>query len=193
MLLLGVLVMLRRLAQPEVEGTPSSPALRWLTAVATTLVLCTIVAGGVVAGTEGEGTANEPVVGAHLACGEQFPTCLDRFMPFGIDRLVDIHLTHRLFMYLTAIAVVAMGAVALRERARSRAFPLAVVLLFGQILLGALNVWLGEHPGLIIAHLALGTVLWWTVVYAGSSLLPATSPAGERLARGRRTARTVEA
>jgi heme A synthase len=61
------------------------------------------------------------------------------------------------------------------------------------MLLGALNVWLGEHPGLIIAHLALGTVLWWTVVYAGSSLLPATSPAGERLARGRRTARTVEA
>ena len=37
----------------------------------------------------------EPVLGAHTACGEQFPGCLDRFMPFGEDRLVDIQLTHR--------------------------------------------------------------------------------------------------
>jgi heme A synthase len=193
MLLLGLLVALRRLARPEQAAVPSSRALRILAVTSTVLVLCTIVAGGVVAGTEGEGTANEPVLGAHLACGEQFPACLDRFMPFGTGRLVDIHLTHRLFMYLAAISVLAMGAVALREGVRTRSFYLAVGLLLAQILLGALNVWLGKHPGLIMGHLALGTLLWWTVVQAASSLLPASLSVRERLEPSPATTRTAEA
>jgi heme A synthase len=193
MLLLGLLVALRRLARPEQAAVPSSRALRILAVTSTVLVLCTIVAGGVVAGTEGEGTANEPVLGAHLACGEQFPACLDRFMPFGTGRLVDIHLTHRLFMYLAAISVLAMGAVALREGVRTRSFYVAVGLLLAQILLGALNVWLGKHPGLIMGHLALGTLLWWTVVQAASSLLPASLSVRERLEPSPATTRTAEA
>jgi heme a synthase len=155
-----------------------SPATRANEAVTTVLLFATIVAGGYVAGTEGEGTPNQPVLGAHLACGEQFPTCLDEFMPFQYGRLVDIHLTHRLFMYLTAIAVAAMTALALRRRPRDPAmrgrflpFLLAPALLALQILLGALNVWLGEHPVLIVAHLTLGTLLWATVVQAATSLL----------------------
>jgi heme A synthase len=193
MLLLGLLVALRRLARPEQAAVPSSRALRTLAVTSTALVLCTIVAGGVVAGTEGEGTANEPLLGAHLACGEQFPTCLNQFMPFGTGRLVDIHLTHRLFMYLAAIAVLAMGAVALRQGVRAHAFYLAVGLLLAQILLGALNVWLGKHPGLIMGHLALGTLLWWTVVQAASSLLPASLSVRERLEPTPATTRTAEA
>ena len=47
-----------------------------------------------------------------------------------------------------------------------------------QILLGALNVWLGENPALILAHLTLATLLWATVVQAGASLLAV--PAGAR-------------
>jgi heme A synthase len=176
MLLLGLLILLRRAASPEVERTEGSRALRLLTVSSLVLVLCTIVAGGVVAGTEGEGTASEPVLGAHLACGQQFPTCVDKFMPFGTGRLVDIQLTHRLFMYLAAISVLAMAAGALRERVRSRAFYVAVALLLGQILLGALNVWLGKHPGLIVAHLTLATILWGTVVYAATTLLAAPVP-----------------
>ncbi len=78
-----------------------SRALRATAAVAMVLLFATIVAGGYVAGTEGEGTPNQPILGAHLACGEQFPTCLNKFMPFSYGRLVDIQLTHRLFMYLT--------------------------------------------------------------------------------------------
>ena len=69
-------------------------------------------------------------------------------------------------MYLTAIAVLAMAAVALRRRAPSRAFWIAPLLLIAQIALGAINVWAGKHAGLIIGHLALGTALWATVVYA---------------------------
>jgi heme A synthase len=176
MLLIGLLVALRRLAAPEAPPVRAGLGLRTLTIAATALVLATIVAGGLVAGTEGEGKPSEPVVGAHTACGEQFPACLDRFMPFGEDRLVDIQLTHRLFMYLAAIAVLAMTAVALREGVRHPAFWLASVLLVLQIALGALNVWLGEHAGLIATHLMLGTFLWTTVAIAASSALPAPAP-----------------
>jgi heme A synthase len=162
-------------------------AIGWLSVLATlatVLVLATIVAGGYVAGTEGEGTQNQPVLGAHLACGEQFPTCLNKFMPFQYGRLVDIQLTHRLFIYLTTLAVLAMTAVALRRRAVNpaaraglRPFLVVPALVACQILLGALNVWLGKHPGLIVAHLTLATILWATVVYAAASLvaLPADS------------------
>jgi heme A synthase len=98
-------------------------------------------------------------------------------MPFGSGRLVDIQLTHRLLMYLTTFALVAMVGVALRQGVRDRAFLIAPVLLAFQILLGAMNVWLGEHPGLIVAHLTLATVLWATVVYAATSLLAVPSGA----------------
>jgi heme A synthase len=180
MLLLGLLIALRRAAQPESQAAPvdSSRALRATAAAATVLLLATIVAGGYVAGTEGEGTLDQPVLGAHLACGEQFPTCLNKFMPFQYGRLVDIQLTHRLFMYLTTLAVLAMTAVAWRRRVPNRAFLVIPLLLVCQILLGALNVWLGKHPGLIVAHLTLATILWATVVYAAASLVEV--PAGAR-------------
>jgi heme A synthase len=180
MLLLGLLIGLRRIAAPESRAAPvdSSRVLRATATAATVLLLATIVAGGYVAGTEGEGTPDQPVLGAHLACGEQFPTCLDKFMPFQYGRLVDIQLTHRLFMYLTTIAIVAMTVVAWRRRVPNRAFILVPFLLICQILLGALNVWLGKHPGLIVAHLTLATILWATVVYAAASLVEV--PAGTR-------------
>ena len=55
--------------------------------------------------------------------------------------------------------------------------------MLAQIALGIVNVWAGKHAGLILGHLALGTVLWSTVVYAGATLLPASEPASERLRR----------
>jgi heme A synthase len=183
MLLLALLVALRRIAQPAPESAAvdGSRALRACAATVTVLLFATIVAGGYMAGTEGEGTANQPVLGAHLACGEQFPTCLDKFMPFQYGRLVDIQLTHRLLMYLTAIAVVAMTAVAWRRRVANPAFAVIPLLLALQILLGALNVWLGKHAGLIVAHLTLATILWTTVVYAAASLVEAPAEARGRL------------
>jgi heme A synthase len=178
MLLLGLLIALLRIARPGEESPPvsGSSALRAISLVAAVLLLATIVAGGYVAGTEEEGTGNEPVIGAHLACGQQFPSCLNSFMPFDYGRLVAIHLTHRLLTYLTAIAVLAMTAVALRRRVREPSrgsflpFAVAPVLLAAQILLGAMNVWLGKHGALIVAHLTLATLLWATVVYAAVSL-----------------------
>jgi heme A synthase len=184
MLFLGVLLALRRLGSEPQPAEPSgSRGLRALTVVAATLILATIVAGGLVAGTEGEGTPTEPVLGAHTACGEQFPTCVDRFMPFGEDRLIDIQLTHRLLMYLAAIAVIALVVVAVRQRAPSRSFQALGGLLVAQIALGAANVWLGKHAGLILAHLTLGTLVWATAVYAWTTLMPVPAPRSQPVRR----------
>ena len=181
MVFLGVLFALRRLASDTgPRGATGSSLLRFLAALTAVLVLATIVAGGLVAGTEGEGTPNEPVLGAHTACGEQFPGCVNQFMPFGIDRLIDIQLVHRLFMYLTAIAVLALVAVAIRQRAPSRSFVAIGGLVAAQILLGAANVWFGKHAGLILAHLSLGTVIWATVVYANTTLMAIPAPRSTR-------------
>jgi heme A synthase len=192
MLLLGLLIVLRRLAtDPEQVKEPEvapPPRLRTMAIVASGLILATIVAGGLVAGTEGEGTASEPVAGAHTACGEEFPACGDSFMPFGEDRLVDIQLTHRLFMYLTAIAVLALVIAAARAHVRTRAFWALGGLLVGQILLGALNVWLGKHAGLILGHLVLGTTVWATAVYATTTLMPVSVPGNAQRARADETA-----
>ena len=189
MLLLGVLVVLLRIArEPGDAPLPAgaSRSLRTLAALASALVLATIVAGGLVAGTEEEGVQGSTVVnGAHLACGEEFPTCLDGVMPFGVSRLTDIHLTHRAFMYLAAISVLALFVVARRRGVRSWPFAASLGVLVAQVALGALNVWLGKHAGLIVAHLALGTVLWATLVYATASLVPVPARNAERV-EGRR-------
>jgi heme A synthase len=190
MVFLALLFALRRLTAADAPAPPSGTALlRGLSAVTALLILATIVAGGLVAGTEGEGTPNEPVRGAHTACGEQFPTCVDQFMPFGLDRLIDIQLVHRLFMYLTAIAVVALVAVAIRQRAPSRSFAAVGGLVAAQILLGAANVWFGKHAGLIVAHLSLGTIIWATIVYANTTLMRIPAPRSAPDASGARAPR----
>jgi heme A synthase len=189
MLLAGLLIFLRRAADPERASPPAEAArgLRPLTAIAATLVLATIVAGGYVAGTEGHGTPNQPLVGAHEACGtgwsaDRFPGCNGQgALSFGQSRLADIQLTHRLFMYLAAIAVLATVALALVRRPPSRAFWVAGLVLVAQIALGAVNVWAGKHAGLIVAHLMLGTGLWSVLVYAGATLIPAAEPMPQRV------------
>ncbi len=60
-------------------------------------------------------------------------------------------------------------------------------MLVAQIALGAINVWAGKHAGLIIGHLALGTTLWATVVYATATLMPASAAATERVAQPQAT------
>jgi heme a synthase len=188
MLLLGLLLVLRRAAEPSAPPAPETVrGLRPLSMIAAGLVLATIVAGGYVAGTEYHGTADQPLVGAHSACGsgwsaDQFPGCNGQgLLSFGQSRLADIQLTHRMFMYLAAIAVIAMAALALRRRGQSRAFWIAPLVLVAQIVLGAINVWAGKHAGLIVGHLALGTTLWATTVYATATLLPASTPVADRL------------
>jgi heme A synthase len=169
----------RALASPT-AGSGGARSLRPLAGVATLLLLCAIVAGGYVAGTEEEGVNGQGVniVGAHTACGEAFPTCLDdRVLPFGESRLADIQLTHRVFVYAATLAIVLFLVMAFRMGVRSRLLGLAALLLFSQVLLGALNVWLGEHATLIVAHLMTATLLWTTLVTITYRFVLAPKPA----------------
>jgi heme A synthase len=188
MLLLGLLLYVVRLSGRWTvdSGQDSGPGFpRWLAIAATAAVFCTIVAGGYMAGTQKYGRPDYQLGdGAHHACGKQFPTCNGGFMPFGESRLVNIHLTHRAFMYLASILLIALITVALRRRVAVRSARLLAALLVAQILVGALNVWLDEYEAMIVLHLALGTLLW----AASVGFMLQLAPARERAPRARAVA-----
>jgi heme A synthase len=180
MLLLGGLLYLYR----NVSGatlTDGGPGMRVLAIAASVAVLCTIVAGGYMAGTQNYGRADYQLGdGAHHACGKEFPTCNGEFMPFGKARLVDIHLAHRAFMYIAVLLVTSLVVVALRRGVMTRYAWFLLGLLALQVLVGALNVWLDEYELMILLHLALGTLLWATTLGLALQLAPARERAPRR-------------
>jgi heme A synthase len=199
MLLLGLLLWLgakaRTEASVEAGGPVTSPVrgLKPYAATAAVLLFCAIVAGGYMAGTEERGTADvgPNVAGAHMACGKMFPECgSGKFLPFGNNRLTDIHLTHRVFVYLATIAIIVLLLVAFARGSRDRLLALAALLLLCQFTLGALNVWLGEHGALIVAHLTTGTLLWASVISIAFRLawLPSPAPSRQRAPRAEASA-----
>ena len=150
------------------------------------------------AGTEHLGRADKHLTpGAHHACGHQFPTCNGGFLPFGHNRLVNIHLTHRVFVYLFSIAVIALIVMALRRRPSPgvvRAAKLLAVLLVVQIALGGLNVWLThEYELLILAHLATATLLWGTLTTLTLQLFRVPAPATQPTPHPRQAEQAVTA
>ena len=120
-----------------------------------------------------------------------FPECgSGKFLPFGNNRLTDIHLTHRVFVYLATIAIIVLLSVAFARGSRDRLLALGALLLFCQFLLGAMNVWLGEHGPLIVAHLTTGTLLWATVISITYKLawLPSGSASRQKAPRAEASA-----
>lgn len=173
MLLLAVLLALIRAIGPATA--PPAPLVsartrrtRRLALATCVALLATIVAGGYMAGTQRYGTTGyELGDGAHLACGKEFPSCNGSFAPFGDTRLVDIHLTHRFMMYVAVALLIWLIIAVLRAEPAGRRRVLAIALATitaGQVMVGALNVWLGEHEELILLHLALATALWTLLV-----------------------------
>jgi heme A synthase len=184
MLLLGILIALSwaaRAGAPGIAAFDGDRGLRGLAFVCSGLVLATIVAGGYVAGTEEEGVKNGAGGGAHLACGDQFPKCNDSLFPFGQNHLVDVQLVHRGLMFLTVLAVIALLVLAWQRGVRSRLFGLLGGIVVAQVLLGAVNVWAEKHPGLVVAHLTLGTLLWATALVTALQFVrvPAPEPGAE--------------
>jgi heme A synthase len=184
MALLALAVYAWRATRAETLGSEPAeggPRFRALALVASGAVFCTIVAGGYMAGTQNYGKPDYALgQGAHHACGKQFPGCNGEFMPFGNSELVNIHLVHRGFMYLATILLLALIFLALRRRPSEgvvRSAYLIGGLLVLQILLGALNVWLDEYEALIVAHLAVGTLLWTAAVGLASQLYRVPAPA----------------
>ncbi len=171
MLLLGILIALLATTGPLRETLAAERRLRPVAIVASVLLLATIVAGGVVAGTEKHGVpGGERIWGAHFGCGHQFPGCNGSFLPFGSADMTDIQLTHRSLMFLAVVAIVTLALLLHRRRLTGR-LPFAIgAVLTAQVLLGAINVWADESGLLILAHLTTGALLWVLVASAMVSL-----------------------
>jgi heme a synthase len=200
MLQLGLLITIAYLAR-RTEGFPAAVgrgSVRVLAVGAAVAVLGTIVAGGYMSANERHGTGESSRL-VHAACGTDFPSCGGEFLPFGRSRALDIHLTHRAFVYLASTLVLALVLTLLFQARRAappekrrlkRAAVAAFTMLVIQVMLGATNVWAGEHAWLVIAHLAAATLLWSSLVYV--SLLVLLAPRGERARASQREA-TIEA
>jgi heme A synthase len=193
MVQIGLLILLAYLARAPRPASPSavtsselSPrapggATRALAIAATAAVLGTIVAGGYMSASELHGTGKQEL-SVHTACGTEFPSCNGSFLPFGGSRALDIHLTHRAFMYLASTLVLVLFALVVMQGRGRRALPrssrdtigaasVLVGILVVQVMLGALNVWLGEHAWLVVVHLTVGTLLWcWLVFFSTLAL-----------------------
>jgi heme A synthase len=187
MILLALLIYLWRSSRSGIAGAPpldGGRGFRPLAAAAAGTLFATIVAGGYMAGTQNYGRADYQLGdGAHHACGREFPTCNGDFLPFGVGRLIDIHLTHRVLMYAASLLILALVVLALRRAAGTplaRMSLLAGGLFVLQAALGALNVWLEEYELLILAHLAVATVLWGQLAALNMSLYAVRAPASER-------------
>jgi heme A synthase len=193
MLQIGLVLLIARFSLPEGERRPASDrpgstrAIRGVAITASVLVLGTIVAGGYMAASELEGTARKgEAIDAHMACGKEFPSCDGRFLPFGETKALDVHLTHRAFMYLAVLGILALFILVRVQRRRldaraARRLTLgasaAVAVLAAQVFLGAANVWFGEHAWLVVTHLATGTLLWVALVLFDIEALDARQPA----------------
>ncbi len=200
MILLGLLIYVWRASRLDVAGAPPADGgrgFRPLAATAQGALFATIVAGGYMAGTQNYGRADYQLGdGAHHACGREFPTCNGDFLPFGIGRLIDIHLTHRVLMYVSSILILTLVVLAVRRAAGSRLARMSLIaggLLLAQVVLGALNVWLEEYELLILAHLTLATLLWGQLSALNLSLYPVPAPASESSATRSPAGRSAEA
>jgi heme A synthase len=193
MLQIGLLLYIARLGAIRAgagllaQRPSATRGMRTLALCASVAALATIVAGGYMSASALHGTPEKHAAAdPHTACGTDFPSCGGEFMPFGRSRPLDIHLTHRAFMYLTVTLVLALFVTVIRRRRRldpasartlTAASGATVGVLFCQVLLGALNLWLGEHAWLVVLHLAVGAVLWISLVYFSLLALGAPQPA----------------
>jgi len=93
------------------------------------------------------------ITGSGLGCGEHWPLCNGHLFPPLNDLPTVIEWSHRLVAALVSILV--LGLAVLNWR---RAGP-AVGLLVLQVLLGAVTVWTGLTPVMVIIHLATAMLL----------------------------------
>ena len=118
-----------------------------------------------------------PVAGAHLACGKEFPTCLGEVHAVRMGEMVDVHLTHRAFMYLAAIAVLALVAVARAARdALAGALRSPRCCSPSRSCSARSTCGSASTAALVVAHLTLGTLLWGDGGLRGDGAAPGPEP-----------------
>lgn len=121
--------------------------------------------------------------GAGFACGDSWPLCPGGIIPDLSDPGIAIEFTHRVVAFTTSILILATLLLAfLWFRGEPRLLYLSaasMLLLVAQVILGMVTVQTELAPGIVTAHLALGTATFAvTLVLAVVSLMrPPASPA----------------
>jgi cytochrome c oxidase assembly protein subunit 15 len=144
--------------------------------VLTTLSMFGLIVVGSVVRTTGSG----------LACPD-WPLCHGRWLPTE-SLNVFLEWFHRLLVLLTSVFLFAAAGWTLKRReVRARLgglMGLAILLLFVQVLLGALTVWKLLSPPIVTGHLAVGLLLFATLVtftmVAGLEADPEAAPLAPR-------------
>jgi heme A synthase len=179
MTFLGSLVYLAFRTRPRRTDPPppASRVRRW-TLAAAALVFAQIVFGAFVRH-----------LGAAPVCTAQFPKCNGAWLPETFEQW--IHVGHRTFAFVVLAVVVAAGVFTRRRAAAiDRAWvrsvsTLAIVLVLAQVAVGLLTVLTGIRPLWATLHLAVGALLWVSVLAQHLGLGPlgaAALPGGARLA-----------
>lgn len=120
-------------------------------------------------------TAGVLIVGAYVVGADAttacttWPECRQAPIPFvDGERAQHIHWLHRITVIagLAAVAVVVLAAEKLREPSDGvrRGARLLLALYVAQIAIGALNVWTRFSDAALVAHLAVGSAIWASMV-----------------------------
>jgi heme A synthase len=126
--------------------------------------------------------------GAGYAC-IGFPDCNGQALPIGSNRLVDLHLTHRLLAYLVAGLIAAVLVQSWRLGSGQPAIRLVAtalaVLALAQIVVGAVGVSTGLPVLIRGLHLAGAAAVWSAVVWLAALVArqPLPAPAADATTR----------
>jgi len=122
---------------------------------------------------------------AGMKCGESWPLCNGDVIPDLSQPGVATEFAHRVVAFTTSLLILVTLILAFlwfRKDWRVRSLSVTTfALLFSQVLLGAVTVQTNLDPGVVTAHLALGTATFATaLVLAVVALMPPSSkPAAE--------------
>lgn len=103
--------------------------------------------------------------GSGLACPD-FPTCLGRMIPPSLDMHVLAHFSHRALAYLIALTVAVLYASTIldeRIKGSRRAVFLLLLLVVGQVSVGALVVLTGLYYMATALHLAVALAMLYVI------------------------------
>jgi heme A synthase len=176
MLLLALLIGIAALASPAprrdwIEAVPGDRFLRMVIGAVASVYLL-ILLGALVRAS-----------GASWACAG-FPLCNGELLPFGENRLTDLHLTHRLFAYLVAIHLAMTVARAVRHERGVPAVPRAAWLVaagaVAQILVGITAVSTNVPPATQVLHVAGAGAVWASTIILLTTTLRARHLAAAR-------------
>ena len=125
-----------------------------------------------------------------------WPLMDGRLVPDLGDELQGVHFFHRALAAIVGgiVLVTGLRLARLKDRApaAARLAHVAMGLYAVEVMIGALNVWTDLNSAVVTAHLAIGALIWGSLVAVAISLHPALDSLGERTLPDRTRAPALE-